>query len=161
GGAAAGRGARYVAWLRACWQGRVGEVIEELRVWPDRLGKPPEDDELTEFDPRRRVAEALRYLRNHRQRMGYPRYRTAGLPVTSGLVESRVGECNGGVKGPQKFWNRLDEAGAETILQVRAAVLSEDDRRERHFAERPGSPDRRKAAGTRATGSGRPGRESQ
>ena len=34
---------------------------------------------------------------------------------------------------------------AETILQIRAAVLSEDDRLERHLAERPGSPYRRKA----------------
>jgi hypothetical protein len=146
GGAGAGRWSLYVAWLRACWQGRVAEVIDELRVWQGRLGKPPGGEELEEFDPRRLVAEALSYLGNNRQRMDYPRYRQEGLPVTSSLVESLVGEFNARVKGPQKFWNRLDDAGAETILQVRAAVLSEDNRLERHFAERPGSPYRRKAA---------------
>jgi hypothetical protein len=36
------------------------------------------------------------------------------------------------------FW------GAEAILQVRAAMLSEDQRLERYFAERPGNPYRRR-----------------
>jgi hypothetical protein len=145
GGASAARWALYVAWLRACWQGQVGEVIGELHVWQGRLGKPPEGEELKEFDPRRLVAEASSYLQNNRQRMDYPRYRQEGLPITSSLVESLVGEFNARVKGPQKFWNRVAGAGAETILQIRAAVLSEDDRLERHLAERPGSPYRRKA----------------
>jgi len=47
------------------------------------------------------------------------------------------------VKGREKFWNRPE--GAEAILQVRAALLSEDDRLARHFAQRPGSLYRRKA----------------
>ena len=53
-----------------------------------------------------------------------------------------MGEFNARVKGPEKFWNR--PAGAEAILQVRAAVLSEDDRLAHHFAQRPGSPYRRR-----------------
>src|SRR5438552_2104505 len=28
-----------LAWLRACWQGRVKEVIEELRTWQGRIGE--------------------------------------------------------------------------------------------------------------------------
>jgi hypothetical protein len=143
GGEESGRWALYLSWLRACWQGRVGAVIEELRVWEGRLGKPPPGEELAEYDPRRLVAEALSYLGNNRGRMDYPRYRREGLPVTSSLVESLVGEFNARVKGPQKFWNR--GAAAESILQVRAAVLSEDDRLRRHLAERPGSPYRRRA----------------
>jgi hypothetical protein len=135
----------YLAWLRAAWQGRVAEVIEELRLGQERLGEPPEEEQLSEFDPRRLVAEALSYLRNNQQRMDYPRYRQEGLPSTSSLVESLVGQFNARVKSPQKFWNRRQEAGAETILQLRAAVLSEDDRLGRHFAERQGSPYRRKA----------------
>jgi hypothetical protein len=55
-----------------------------------------------------------------------------------------VGEFNARVKGKQKFWNRPEGAGA--ILQVGAALLSEDGRLERYFAERPGSPYRRRAA---------------
>lgn len=41
------------------------------------------------------------------------------------------------VKGSEKFWS---EAGAEAILQVRAAFLSEDGRPDRHLKERPCSP---------------------
>jgi hypothetical protein len=145
GGEESQRWSLYLAWLEACWQGRVGEVIAGLRVWQGQLGKPPPGEELKEYDPRRLVAEALRYLGNNQQRMDYPRYRREGLPITSSLVESLVGEFNTRVKGPQKFWNRAEGAGAETILQVRAAVLSEDDRLSRHLAERPGSPYRRKA----------------
>jgi hypothetical protein len=134
--------ARYAGWLRDCWQGRAAAVLQELRAEQGRLGEPPEGEEVGAFDPRRLVAEAVSYLGNNAARMDYPRYRRAGLPVTSSLVESLVGEFNARVKGPEKFWNR--PAGAEAILQVRAAVLSEDARLARHFAQRPGSPYRRR-----------------
>ncbi len=65
--------------------------------------------------------------------------------MTSSLMESLVGEFNARGKGREKFWNRPE--GAEAILQVRAALLSEDDRLARHFAQRPGSPYRRRKAG--------------
>ena len=130
----------YVRWLRACWQGRVSAVIEELAGWGERLGEPPK--EADDKDPRRLVAEALSYLRNNEGRMDYPRYRQAGLPITSSLVESLVGQFNARLKSKQKYWNR--PAGAEAILQLRAAVLSEDDRLQRHFAQRPGNPYRRR-----------------
>jgi len=39
-----------------------------------------------------------------------------GLPTTSSLVESLVGEFNTRVKGKQKHWAR--PAGAESILQL-------------------------------------------
>ena len=99
---------------------------------------------MEEGDARRVLAEVVCYLSNNRRRMDYPRYRRDGLPVTSSLVESLVGEFNARVKGRQKFWNR--PAGAEAILQVRAALLSDDDRLDRYFAERPGRPYRRRAA---------------
>jgi hypothetical protein len=134
----------YVGWLRACWQGRVQEVIEELQLWQGRIGEPPEGEELDAKDPRRLVAEALSYLGNNQSRMEYPRYRQQGLPITSSLVESLVGEFNARVKSKQKYWNRPD--GAEAILQLRAAVLSEDDRLARFFAQRPGNPHRRHKA---------------
>jgi hypothetical protein len=144
GGDAQEQWSLYEGWLRACWQGRVDEVIEQLRLWQGRLGEPPPGAEPEAGDPRRLLAEAVSYLQNNRGRMDYPRYRQAGLPVTSSLVESLVGEVSSRVKGRQKFWNR--PAGAEAILQLRAAVLSEDDRLERHFAGRPGNPYRRQAA---------------
>ena len=142
GAGEAQRWSTYVGWLEACWQGRVPEVIEALQGWQGRLGEPPKGEELDAKDPRRLVAEALSYLGNNQSRMEYPRYRRQGLPITSSLVESLVGEFNARVKSREKFWNRPD--GAEAILQLRAAVLSEDDRLERHFAQRPGNPYRRR-----------------
>jgi hypothetical protein len=133
---------QYVAWLRACWQGRVVEVIGQLRDWQGRIELPPPQEELAANDPRRAVAEALSYFGHNEGRMKYPEYRRAGLPSTSSLVESLVGEVNARVKSKQKYWNR--GAGAEAILQLRAAVLSEDGRLDRYLAERPGSPYRRK-----------------
>jgi hypothetical protein len=128
----------YQRWMRACWQGRVGEVLAELKQCQVHVGPMPEGEELPARDPRRLVAEALSYLGNNQDRMDYPRYRRLGLPITSSLVESLVGEFNARLKSPQKFWNRPN--GPEPILQLRAAVLSEDDRLERFFAQRPGCP---------------------
>jgi hypothetical protein len=138
---AAAQWRQYQAWMTACWQGQVEEVRQELAAWQERLGRPPPGVERVEEDPRQVLVEVIGYLRNNRSRMDYPRYRRAGLPVTSSLVESLVGEFNGRVKGRDKYWNR--SAGAEAILQVRAAVLSEDDRLARYFAQRPGNPYRR------------------
>ncbi|QEG31085.1 hypothetical protein GobsT_59060 [Gemmata obscuriglobus] len=53
-----------------------------------------------------------------------------------------MGEINARVKSTQKHWTRPD--GAESILQLRAAVLSQDDRLPRFFAERPGSSFRKR-----------------
>lgn len=134
----------YLRWLRCCWQGHVSEVVTQMERYQETLGRPPPEQERAANDARVVLAEALTYLRNNVERMDYPRYRREGLPTTSSLVESLVGEFNARVKGKQKFWNR--PAGAEAVLQVRAALLSEDGRLERYFAERPGSPYRRRAA---------------
>jgi hypothetical protein len=81
--------------------------------------------------------------------MDYPRYRREGLPITSSLAESLVAEFNARVNSRRKFWNR--PSGAEAMLQLRAALLSEDGRLERYVAERPGLPYRRKAKIARAS----------
>ena len=70
--------------------------------------------------------------------MDYPRYRREGLPITSAHMESLVKEIGYRVKGTEKFWN--DGQSAESILQIRAAALSDDDRLERHLRNRPGNP---------------------
>jgi hypothetical protein len=136
---------QYLIWSRACWQGRVGEVLSELDAWQARLGEPPDGEPKSveeRRDPRRLVSEARSYLRNNQKRMDYPRYRRAGLPTTSSLVESLVGEFNTRVKDKRKHWTRTH--GAESILQLRAAILSGDERLSRFFADRPGSPFRKR-----------------
>ena len=127
---------QYVAWASAVWQGRVSDVIQELAGCSQSLGPPPQDAD--ESDPRRVLAESLTYLRNNQSRMDYPRYRREGLPVTSALIESLVKEMNYRVKGTEKFWN--NGSPGEAILQVRAALLSDDDRLAAHIRQRPGSP---------------------
>jgi hypothetical protein len=136
---------QYLVWMRACWQGRVADVLTELDQWQARLGEPPPGEAQSaeeRRDPRRVVAQARSYLGNNRDRMAYPRYRREGLPTTSSLVESLVGEVNARVKSKQKHWNR--PTGAESILQLRAAVLSQDERMSRFFAQRPGCPFRKR-----------------
>ena len=127
---------QYLTWMRGCWQGEVGQVIEELQSWQRKLGEPP--PQAPETDPRKIVATTVNYLKNNRSRMDYPTYRQAGLPVTTAWMESLVTEINYRVKGTEMFWN--DPDGAEAILQVRAAALSDDDRLSKHLHSRPGCP---------------------
>ncbi len=124
---------RYVRWLRGCWQGRVSEVLVELDAEQQRIGEAPDDAEVS--DPRVVLGRVRGYLRNNAERMKYPEYRKAGLPVTSSWVESLIKEINYRVKGTEKFWN---EDGAESVLAVRAAVLCDDERLTKHLTARPG-----------------------
>jgi hypothetical protein len=135
---AAARWRQYLDWATACWQGRVDEVIQELRQWQSRLGPLPKGEEVPDNDPRKIVHSAITYLRNNRSRMDYPAYRREGLPVTSSLAESLVKQINRRVKGTEKFWN--DGPSGEAILQLRAAVLSDGSRLLRFVCNRPISP---------------------
>ena len=127
---------QYLVWMRGCWQGEVVQILGEVRLWQERLGLPPAD--VADTDPRSVVATTITYLENNRQRMKYPEYRREGLPVTTAWMESLVKEMNYRVKGTEMFWN--DPEGAEAILQVRAASLSDDARLAKHLASRPGYP---------------------
>ena len=113
-------------------------MIAQLEGWQSPLGPLPEGAEIPHSDPRKIVQAAARYLTNNQSRMDYPRYRRRGLPVTSSLAESLVKQVSKRVKGTEKFWN--DGPSAEAILQVRAAVISDDDRLQRWIRNRPVSP---------------------
>src|SRR5262249_28665013 len=88
-------------------------------------------------DPVRVLARVIGYLEENRRRMDYPSFRRQGLPWTTSHVESTVKVFNRRVKGSEKFWS---ESGAEAMLQVRAAFLSEDGRLDRHMKEEPCLP---------------------
>jgi len=132
------RWGQYLCWATACWQGRVEEVMEELRRWQARVGPLPDGQEVPETDPRKILHSTVTYLTNNAHRMDYPRYRREGLPVTSSLAESLVKQVSKRVKGTEKFWN--DGPSAEAILQLRAAVLCDDDRLQNWICTRPVSP---------------------
>ena len=80
--------------------------------------------------------------------MDYPRYRRQGLPVTSAPMESLIKQINFRVKGTEMFWD--DPEGAEAILHLRAAALSEDERLADYLSRRPGWPFVRRTTQTTA-----------
>ena len=129
----------YTRWMTLVWQGQVGEVLRELRTHQQVIGEP--DSSTPEDDPRERLRKVIGYLCNNQQRMKYDEYRKAGLPTTSAWMESAVKEMNYRIKGTEMFWN--NPSGAEAILQIRSAALSDDDRLVRAMTHRPGQARRR------------------
>jgi hypothetical protein len=140
GGSATAVWNRYLDWATACWQGRVATVLEELHAIHEVMPVPETPKELKPTDPYEVIRLTIGYLTNNEARMDYPRYRAAGLPTCSGLVESLVKQFNRRVKGTEKFWN---PSQAETILQLRAAFLCDDERLPKHLKNRPISAYRR------------------
>jgi hypothetical protein len=130
----------YERWLRWAWSGKVGVLLSSLRASAAELAKKGS----AAADRKRTVDETLTYVTNNRERMDYPEYRRLGLPVSSAPVESTIKQINRRVKGSEKFWL---EGGAEAMLQLRAAQLSQDDRWNRYWSR----PRRHR----RAAGSGR------
>lgn len=114
--------AAYTAWIGHVWTGQIEPVLDALIQRQAALGLPTDDE--AETSPRHRVADALVYLRNQKDRMRYADYRRQGLPITSSHIESTIKRINQRVKGTEKFWS---EEGAEAILQLRADTLSETE----------------------------------
>jgi hypothetical protein len=135
---AAYRGQAKLAWrlyermLRAAWAGQVDQVQAALNEQVARLG--PASPTARPDEPSKIVALSLAYVQKNADRMNYPQYRREGLPVTSAAVESLIKQFNQRVKGTEKFWLR---GGAEAVLQVRAAYLSDDGRGEEFHSHRP------------------------
>jgi hypothetical protein len=140
-GADAARGWKtYVEWLRCAWSGKVGVLLSRLRDAAAKLaGKGS-----AAAARKQTIEETLTYVTNNRHRMNYPEYRRLGLPISSAPVESTIKQINRRVKGSEKFWL---SGGAEAILQLRAAQLSDDDRWNRYWS--------RPRKHRRAAGSGR------
>ena len=128
----------YLHLATDCWQGKSKQVAKELHEWllEHSVVEPDRDRQRA---PASRRGGCLALLEQQTTpRMDYPTYRRQGLPVTSSLMESLVKQINHRVKGSEMFWDRPH--GAERILQIRAAILSEDDRLDRYLKKRPGCP---------------------
>jgi len=122
---------RYATWIGRLWSGDAESAIQGMAEFQTTVGMPEATDEETH--PRRKLADALGYLRNQQGRMKYAEYRRAGLPITTSHVESTIKQINRRVKGTEKFWS---EGGAEAILQLRAEVLSETRPLEAYWIDR-------------------------
>jgi hypothetical protein len=116
---------RYERWLRLAWSGKAGELLTQLHAAAAK--SPCSSAKKTVLE------EAITYVTNNRERMDYPEYRRLGLPISSAPVESTIKQINRRVKGSEKFW--LTD-GAEAILQLRAAQLSDDDRWRTNWSRR-------------------------
>ena len=128
GGADAARGGKtYRQWLRWAWAGKVRELLSSLKAATTTLKKKGAAGAAR----RHTVEETLTYVQNNRERMDYPEYRRLGLPISSAPIESTIKQINRRIKGSEKFWL---EGGAEAILQLRAAYLSDDDRWKRYWS---------------------------
>jgi hypothetical protein len=127
----------YVQFITWCWEGKVALVIAELSAFAAERGFDLQDP-LAQDDPHRPIQDAIRYLTNNQSRMDYPSYRRQGLPVTSAPMESLIKQINFRVKGTEMFWD--DPEGAEAILHLRAAALSDDERLNDYLSRRPGWP---------------------
>lgn len=129
---------KFVTW---CWQGQVDRVIDETKQ--ACLARGIDWENTKPSDAEKPLVDAVRYLTNNRGRMDYPRYRRLGLPVTSAPMESLIKQMNLRVKGTEMFWD--DPDGAEAILQLRAAALSDDGRLTDYLLQRPGHPFHRRS----------------
>ena len=127
--------ATYVRLVTRCWEGSVDAVIEELTTACQNRGIDLQQS-VADDDPHKALSDAVRYLQNNRDRMDYPRYRSLGLPVTSAPMESLIKQVGMRVKGTEMFWD--DPEGGESILQIRAAALSQDQRLDTYLKNRPG-----------------------
>jgi len=132
---------QYVSWMTQCWQGNVATVIAAMEARLGQMEPHSGPGKLPATDPREVLRRTIGYLRNNQDHMNYAEYRRHGLPVTSSLVESLIKEINYRVKGTEKFWDNPE--GAEAILQLRAAVLSDDNRLQTFVLSRLGRATRR------------------
>jgi len=114
------------------WHGQVQKVIGILETESAALGPPEKTDGPQ--NPRRVLAANVGYFRKNAAHMNYPDYRKRGWPIGSGVVEAGVKQFNKRVKGTEQFWT---EEGVEPILCLRAMRVSQDERWEKHWANRP------------------------
>ena len=87
-------------------QGRLDDLLAALREHADRCEA---------------AAKCIGYITRNRQRMRYPRFRAAGLCVSTGVVEGACKNIVGGrLKRGGMHWT---VGGANAILALRCAVL--------------------------------------
>lgn len=119
-------------WETMLWHGNVAGVIAALTAESKRLGPPQKGDGADH--PRRLLAQSVGYFTRHQERMKYPEYRAKGWPIGSGVTEAAVKQFNKRVKGTEQSWwpDRV-----EPILQLRAMWISQDERWDNYWANRP------------------------
>ena len=104
-------------WVKDCeallWEGKYRELIDRLDAQRRLTRSPPK---------RRALAELAAYLRNQGGRLAYAEFRSRGLDIGSGRVESA---CKHVVAGRMKRSGMLwSDDGAQEVLSLRTAYLN-------------------------------------
>jgi hypothetical protein len=122
-------GEELKGWLH---DGKVVQVIAWMKAEAQRLGPAQADDGPAH--PREVLRQNLGYFEKHQACMRYDYYRSQGWPIGSGNVEAGVKGFNKRVKGTDQFWTK---PGVESIMALRALWMSQDQRWERYWMNRP------------------------
>jgi hypothetical protein len=131
--------------LKELRAGAVTTVIHELvDLWtatgadPERLAHLGDEKAKDLPEPRKTIRETWTYLTNNQHRMHYDQYRAKGLFIGSGTVESACKRIIGArLKQSGMRWSR---EGAQYVLQIRAAFLSDRDYWDRFWGSRQPPP---------------------
>lgn len=117
------------------WRGEVDAILEALRKESVRVGHPVPKE--ADNSPRVVLHRNQGYFADNRQGVNYPRFRTQGWPIGSGIAEGAVKQFGMRVKGTEKFWNGFGFGlGVEEILALCALHRSEDNRWRQHWDRR-------------------------
>lgn len=114
------------------YDGKVEAVITILKAKAQGLGPKQAGDGPAH--PREVLRQNLGYFEKHQAHMKYGEYRRNGWPIGSGNVEAGVKCFNKRIKGTEQFWS---EEGVEAIMALRALWMSQDQRWDRYWANRP------------------------
>ena len=101
--------------------GHVDRVVRELKRCARSLGPPPKD--VPDDDPRKVLADNVRYFETNASRMQYDEYRARGYPIGSGVVESG---CKHVIAQRMKITASMSWRApqAEAVLQLRCLIRS-------------------------------------
>jgi hypothetical protein len=119
-------------WESLLYEGQVAAVITLLKEHARALGPPEQSDGPAH--PREVLRQNLGYFEKYQAYMHYDEYRRNGWPIGSANVEAGVKCFNQRVKGTEQFWR---QPGVEAILALRALWMSQDQRWDRYWANRP------------------------
>jgi hypothetical protein len=101
--------------------GHADHVIKQLQQQAKRLGRPRRNS--PDDDPRKIVADNLRYFQRNRHRMNYKLYRQLGYPISSGVVESG---CKHVIAQRMRITASMSwhDQTADAVLQLRCLIRS-------------------------------------
>ena len=117
------------------WHGDVEAILGALKKESARVGPPAPKE--ADSSPRVVLHRNLGYFSENRDGMDYPRFRTEGWPIGSGIAEGAVKQFGMRLKGTEKFWNGFGFGlGAEEMLALCALHRSEDGRWRSYWDQR-------------------------